>query len=83
MERQAAEEAAKAAKLASFKRRKSQKQLEKEAFDARVEAKRKSWTALDDHYAMASERPAGGPAAATSIRTNSVRASSSARVLVA
>ena len=50
-ERAAAEEAAKAAKMASFKRRKEKKLKEKEEFEARVKAKRESWTPLDDHFA--------------------------------
>ena len=50
-ERAAAEDAAKAAKMASFKRRKEKKLKEKEEFEARVKAKRESWTPLDDHFA--------------------------------
>jgi len=57
-ERQGAEQAAKAAKLASFKRKKEKREKEKEDFEARVAAKRSSWTALDEHYATTTAAPA-------------------------
>jgi hypothetical protein len=64
-EKQEAEAEAKAAKLASFKRRRDKKTADKAAFEERVNERRKSWSALDSHFATFGPPSAAPPTGST------------------